>query len=104
LASVPDVFQSLVPKLGYWTQPAIVHDLLYLFHRNDSNTTILREDADRILLEGCRIKAKEYGVPLYARRDQFIYRGVRAGGLYSWMTPAEKQEFERNDYQEFLDQ
>ena len=97
LASVPDVFQSLVPKLSYYSQPAVVHDLLYFRHRSGADTSTTRLQADRILLEGCRIKAAQFDVPLHARRNQLIYRGVRAGGLYAWMTPQEKQYFESDN-------
>jgi hypothetical protein len=92
LASIPAIAQSLVSKLGYWTQPAIVHDLLYYRHRTELDDTIPRLQADDILLEGIKLKAAEYSVPNVERRDWLIYGAVRAGGLSSWETPDERQE------------
>jgi len=91
LASIPVIAQSLVPKLGYWTQPAVVHDLLYNRHRTGLDTKVTRMAADLILAEGCKAKAHEYDVPDVDRRDWLILGSVVAGGGESWMTPAEKE-------------
>ena len=92
LASIPAVAQSLVSKVGYWSQPAVVHDMLYRRHRDGVDDSITRLQADDVLLEGCRIKAVDFGVPDSERRDWIIYGGVRAGGLDSWERPTERLE------------
>ena len=104
LASVPKVFQSVVGKIGYWSQAAVVHDLLYYQHRSGNDTNLTRLQADRILLEGCRIKAIEYSVPDIARKDWLIFGGVRLGGAASWVTPGEKLLLEDEGDDTFLDQ
>ena len=105
LASVPDVFAILVSKIGYWSQPAVIHDMLYANHRNELDTVITRKQADRILREGCKIKAHEYGVPDSKRRDHLIYQAVRFGGTASWETLAEKLAREQSKEDDwFLDQ
>jgi hypothetical protein len=91
LASVPALAQCIVSKLGYWTQPAVVHDMLYYRHRNRMDSNVTRLQADRILLEGCKLKAHEYHVPDLERRDWIIFGGVIAGGLETWETPEEKK-------------
>ena len=50
LASIPRIFQSLVPKVDRHMLPAIVHD--YLVRRPDFS----RKLADRIFLEAMRLK------------------------------------------------
>lgn len=96
LASVPSVLGPVVPKIGYWSQPAVVHDFLYHNHRTGVDTQYSRSFADKVLLAGMKIKAKEYDVPLYLRRDWLIYGGVVAGGEDSWLTPEEKKERDKN--------
>jgi hypothetical protein len=103
LASVPAWLRSLVSKIGYWSQPAVVHDLLYYNHRNGVDATISRKQADKILLEGCRLKEDEYNVPLSDRRNELIYTAVTAGGLITWERSDERAErLDRGD-DEFLD-
>jgi hypothetical protein len=92
LASIPAIAQALVSKVGYWSQAAVAHDLLYFNHRNGLDDTITRLQADDILLEGCRIKARDFNVSPSERRDWLIYGGVRAGGLGSWETPEERAD------------
>ena len=92
LASIPALAQSLVSKLGYWTQPAVVHDVLYYRSRVELDDSITRLQADDILLEGIKLKAHEYSVPIMERRDWLIYGAVRAGGLDSWESPGERRE------------
>ncbi len=105
LASVPDLFAIIVSKIGYWSQPAVAHDLLYYNHRNGLDTAVTRKQADRILREGCKVKAAEYSVPDIDRRDQLIYQAVRFGGLSSWETFKEKQERQSSSNDDwFLDQ
>ena len=105
LASIPELFAVLVSKIGYWSQPAVTHDLLYARHRDELDSTITRKQADRILREGCRIKAHEYGVPDLKRRDHLIYQAVRFGGTASWETLEEKLKREHSKEDDwFLDQ
>lgn len=90
MASVPAIAQGIIPRWGYWAQAAVVHDLLYYRHRNGLDSTFTRRDADRILLEGCKVKAADFGVPDRVRRDWLIYGAVVAGGIESWETPKER--------------
>ena len=90
LASIPAFAQFIISKVGYWSQPAVVHDLLYRNHRNGLDDTITRLQADNILLEGCRIKAVDFSVSDSERRDWLIYGGVRVGGRDSWLTDSER--------------
>jgi hypothetical protein len=103
LASVPSWLRSLVSKIGYWSQPAVVHDLLYYNHRHGVDAVISRLQADRILREGCRLKEDEYDVPSSKKRTDVIYAAVQSGGLSTWETTAERTErLDRGD-DEFLD-
>ena len=95
LASVPHLLGPVVPKIGYWSQPAAVHDKVYRDHREGRDTKISRMTADRLLLEGMRIKAKEYKVPDIDRRDWLIFGGVVAAGENTWMNDEEREEYER---------
>lgn len=104
LASVPQVFRSLVPKIGYWSQAAVVHDLLYRNHRTGVDATTTRLQADRFLREGCRDKARAYNVPDRKRKDWEIYHFVRAFGLESWETLEERNERLMSEDEEYLDQ
>lgn len=90
LASIPALAQAVVSKVGYWSQAAVVHDLLYFNHRSGLDAVFTRQQADRILLEGCKIKARDFGVSDSERRDWLIYGAVTLGGLESWETPKER--------------
>jgi len=99
LASIYGVPAGLVPKIGYWSQPATVHDKIYKAHRDGipfrsftNKENITRKEADLILLEGAKIKAKEYQVPFRKRRHNSIYAAVNAFGIESWETVDEKLE------------
>lgn len=111
LASIPPIARAFVPKMGYWSQAAAVHDVCYWGHRNsvqvgvDSATgeyvDIDREMADKLLKNGCEAKEMEYDIPLYQKRTFTIYAGVLAGGLSSWETKEEKAErLSRNEIDE----
>lgn len=101
LASVPAITQGIVSKVGYWSQAAVVHDLLYFNHRHGLDVSISRNDADKLLLEGCKIKAVEFGVSDSERRDWLIYGAVVVGGLESWETGEERKarlaQFDNSD-------
>lgn len=92
LASVPQVFRSVVGKIGYWSQPSVIHDLLYKNHREGKDVKITRLQADNMLVEGMRVKAAEYKVSDSDRKDWLVYGGVRMGGLEAWETEKERVE------------
>ncbi len=73
LASIPRLFQNIVPKVGRHIQPAIVHDHAYTF-----DTGLTKADADGMFLDGM----KSVGVPWYRRR--VMYWAVRLGGKGHW--------------------
>jgi hypothetical protein len=101
LASIPRILQSILGKISGYSQPAVVHDLLYYWHRTGVDTDVSRKWADKILREGIELKEREYDVSMDA---DTIYTGVRMGGLASWETPQERRErLDRGD-DEYLDQ
>ena len=67
LASIPRIFQSLVPKVDKHMLPAIVHD--YLCRKEDYK----RKLADKIFLEAMRLKQVN---PV---RRRIMYWAVRIG-------------------------
>ena len=73
LASIPRLFQSIVPKLGKHVQPAIVHDYTYVY-----DTGLSKADADLLFLDGM----KSTGVRWLRRR--VMYFAVRIGGFGHW--------------------
>lgn len=92
LASVPALARSLVPKIGYWSQPAVVHDYMYALHRAKLNTEWTRKDADLTFKSGMEIKEEEYEIPNFQRKASVLYAAVRMGGLAGWETPEEREE------------
>jgi len=73
LASIPRLFQGIVPKIGKHIQPAIAHDFCY-----EGNTNLTKEDSDLLFLEGMR----STGVGWLRRR--VMYLAVRVGGKGYW--------------------
>lgn len=71
-ASVPRILQSIVPALGTYSVPAIVHDYLYW------EQTCSREQADAILFDAMG----EYESANWEK--QLVYYGVRVGGGSAW--------------------
>jgi hypothetical protein len=71
-ASVPQVLQWVVPKLGAHSMPAVVHDYLYW------DQTCTREEADKILYA----TMEEYGSYLPTRL--LVYLAVRVGARWAW--------------------
>lgn len=72
LASIPQVFQSFLSKIGPYDEPAVVHDYLY------ATQPCTRTLADRTLREGMQdagVKAWQVFV---------IYWAVRIGGGPIW--------------------
>jgi hypothetical protein len=72
LASIPRVLQNLLPKVGKYDRPAVVHDFLYQFNG------VTRGQADAVLNEAMTV----LGVGRWPRWP--IYAGVRAGGWKPW--------------------
>jgi hypothetical protein len=87
-ASVPELFWSIAPPIGLYTEAAIVHDYLYrtplrTVLRTDvdgktSRITITRKEADLIFLN----MMEAAGVSWWKRRA--MYRAVRMFGGSSW--------------------
>jgi len=74
LASIPRIFQSIVPKVGRHIQPAVVHDFCY----EAGVPNMSRAEADSLFLEGM----KDVGVWWLRRR--IMYLAVRVGGTGWW--------------------
>ena len=74
LASIPRLFQNIIPKVGKNIQPAIVHDFCYV--RDQQGMT--KEDVDLMFLDGL----KSMGVGWLRRRT--MYLAVRVGGKGHW--------------------
>lgn len=91
LASVPPIARSIVPKIGYWSQAAVAHDIGYAYHRAGKNETWTRKQVDKWFLHGILVKEKEYEIPKADSKAKLLYAGVRMGGLASWETEAERQ-------------
>ena len=89
-ASIPRIFQGLIPKHGRFDAAAIVHDYLYnvqplVLHSNPNPGSfsleyvrITRKEADGVF----RRIMKELGVG-WTRRN-LMYRAVRLGGWAPW--------------------
>ena len=73
LASVPRIFQSIIPKLGHHIRPAIVHDYAY-----EGGTNLTRKESDEMFLEG--MKATKVS---WLRRNA-MWLAVRVGGKGHW--------------------
>ena len=71
-ASVPRLFWNIVPPLGRYGEPAIVHDYLY------RTQTVDRLTADRVFLEAMEAR----GCHWITRRT--LYRAVRLFGWLAW--------------------
>lgn len=72
LASVPQIFRSLVPVNGRHRAPAILHDYLFVIQDRP------RAEVDRLFLEAM----EDAGVRWTQR--QLMYRAVRLGGWLPW--------------------
>jgi len=72
LASIPRIFQGLIPKVGKHIQPAITHDWFYV------NGGITKAEADDMFLDGM-----EYTKVSWWKR-RLMYRAVRVGGNGIW--------------------
>lgn len=75
LASIPQLAQFLISKVGRHRLGAIIHDGLY---REAGKHPVTRSQADSIFLEAM----KAANVPLWRR--SLMYSAVRAGGWVTW--------------------
>ncbi len=72
LASSPRVMWSLVPRIGRYAYPAILHD--YLYWKQD----FTRAESDRIF----KVAMTVFGVPWLVLST--LYKAVRLGGESAW--------------------
>ena len=72
LASIPQIFHSIIPVNGRHRSPAIIHDYLYVIQDRS------RSEADAIFLEAM----ESVGVRWTQRYA--MYWAVRLGGLLPW--------------------
>lgn len=73
LASVPRIFQSIIPKLGHHIRPAIVHDYAY-----EGFTNLTRKEADEMFLEGMKATKVSF------LRRKLMWLAVRVVGKGWW--------------------
>jgi hypothetical protein len=71
LASIPWLFQWLLPRVGRWDRAAVIHDYLY------SIQTHPRHLCDAILREAMQADGVDW-------RRWLIWAGVRVGGWLPW--------------------
>jgi hypothetical protein len=71
-ASVPQIFQSVIPRWGKYGKAAILHDFLY------RNKVYSRNRCDEIMLDAMRV----LGVPIW--QEVIIYRSLRTFGWGGW--------------------
>ena len=69
LASIPRIFQSIVPKLGHHIRPAIVHDYAY-----EGHTALTKKEADAMFLDGMKATKVNFF------RRWAMWASVRVGG------------------------
>lgn len=91
-ASVPRLFQRVLPQRGRYSPAAVAHDWLYW------SGTLSKKDADLVLLD----LAKRLGVGWVDR--QMLYQGVRIGGFVAWnqYRKAEKAKILQSSFSNLL--
>lgn len=72
LASIPQIFQNIIPKVGRYDAAAVVHDYLYRYGH------CTKAQADSVFLEGMT----DLGVSYLT--GHVIYLAVRLGGGLAW--------------------
>lgn len=79
LASIPRLFQNLIPVNGKHRWPAVIHDWLY-YNKGILGVRMVftRKECDQIFLEGMKVM----GVGFFVRTA--MYNAVRAGGWVYW--------------------
>jgi hypothetical protein len=90
LASIPQMFQWLIPKLGKWNKAAVVHDWFYKNNRLEKDdgeyiATLTRLQVDDLFYQ----IMKGSGVSWWKRHA--MYRAVRLGGWVTWNGYREKE-------------
>lgn len=75
LASIPQVLEILISRVGGYDEAAVLHDFLY------QTGTTTRQQADAVLREAMAIRLLN-PVPLW--KQWAIYEGIRAGGWIQW--------------------
>jgi hypothetical protein len=83
LASIPQMFQWLIPKLGKQNKAGVVHDWFYKYPRLENKdkqyiATLSREQVDKLFYQ----IMKGSGVSWWKRHA--MYRAVRIGGWRQW--------------------
>lgn len=78
LASIPRLFQSLIPKIGKHRYAAVTHDWMYYKQGHIGNLRLSRKQADKIFLEGMKVAGVKW------IRRHAMYQAVRAGGWRYW--------------------
>lgn len=73
LASIPRLFQSIIPKLGHHIRPAIVHDYCYVY-----DTGLTKKEADDLFLDGMQTLKVNFA------RRWVMWAAVRVGGKGYW--------------------
>lgn len=84
-ASVPRIFQGLIPKDGEWTAAAVVHDFLYEKRGKVGDRLYSRKRCDEIFLEAMGV----LGVNWITRHT--MYQAVRVGGWVYWNKPLKEK-------------
>jgi len=74
MASIPRGLWNVLPPVGSYDRPAVVHDFLY----QHGDGSVSRAEADAVFREAMEV----VGVGWWAR--QTIYWGVRLGGWRPW--------------------
>ena len=78
LASIPRIFQLLIPVNDEHREAAVLHDWLYVQRGAVGKNRLTRKQCDRMFL----IAMEETGVPAWKRYS--MYFAVRAGGWGAW--------------------
>ncbi len=74
LASIPQILENILPRVGRYDKAAVVHDFLY----QTAYKNVSRWEADYILNEAMRVCGVEHW------KRWAIYYGVRMGGWCVW--------------------
>lgn len=79
LASIPRLFQSLIPKVGRHRGAAVIHDWLYYKRGQYSlRRKLTRKQCDQVFLDGMKT------ANVWWLRRWTMYQAVRAGGWVYW--------------------
>lgn len=78
LASIPRIFQSIVPKVAKHRRAAVIHDYLYANKGKLGYAKFTRKQADQVFLEAMKVDGVRW------TRRRIMYMAVRAGGWTYW--------------------